>query len=211
MESELIKIVDENGTELGVATREEIHRLGHWHETFHCWFVTRENQVDYIHLQLRSEDKKDYPNLLDITAAGHLLAEETVEDGLREVKEEVGLELALSELIHLGVISYEVEREDLIDRERTHTYLFLHEGPINNYELQKEEVAGIVKIEFQEFSELWAGTREKVCIEGFGETKEGEFFQITDSVGKEAFVPHEEDFYQEIIKKISFHLERTKQ
>ncbi|WP_433750297.1 NUDIX hydrolase [Falsibacillus pallidus] len=209
METELIKIVDENGTELGVAPREEIHRLGHWHETFHCWFVTRENKVDYIHLQLRSEDKKDYPNLLDITTAGHLLADETVSDGLREVKEEVGIELALSELIPLGVIPYEVVRGDLIDRERAHTYLYIQEGPINNYELQKEEVAGIVRIEFSKFRELWTGKSLNVHIEGFCHTKDGEAFIMKETVGKEAFVPHEEEFYQEIIKKISVYLERA--
>lgn len=70
MENEMLKIFDENKHQIGIATREEVHRLGHWHEAFHCWFVSREEEKDYIYLQLRSDMKKDYPSLLDITAAG---------------------------------------------------------------------------------------------------------------------------------------------
>jgi hypothetical protein len=62
METEQLKIFDENRNPIGVASREDVHRLGYWHETFHCWFV-------------------------DITAAGHLMADESVEDGVREIKE----------------------------------------------------------------------------------------------------------------------------
>ena len=68
--------------------REEIHRLGYWHETFHCWFVKKVHNEWMIYFQLRSKEKADYPLLLDITAAGHLLAGETINDGIREIDEE---------------------------------------------------------------------------------------------------------------------------
>lgn len=73
MEKEKLKIFDEQRNHIGVATREEVHRVGHWHEAFHCWFISKEEGIDYIYLQIRSEEKKDYPNLLDITAAGHFI------------------------------------------------------------------------------------------------------------------------------------------
>jgi isopentenyldiphosphate isomerase len=104
MESELIKRFDEHGNQAGVATREEIHKMGYWHETFHCWFIGREEGIDYIYFQIRSGTKKDYSNLLDITAAGHLLAHETIYDGIREVKEEIGIDVSFNELVPLGVI-----------------------------------------------------------------------------------------------------------
>jgi isopentenyldiphosphate isomerase len=68
VENEKLKIFDEHRTQIGVATREEVHRIGHWHETFHCWLISKEGEIDYIYLQIRSDEKKDYPNLLDITA-----------------------------------------------------------------------------------------------------------------------------------------------
>ncbi|MFE4712635.1 NUDIX domain-containing protein [Paenibacillus sp. NPDC056722] len=110
MNSEILKIFDDNRNTIGVSTREEVHRLGLWHETFHCWFISREGNKDYIYLQLRSDQKKDYPNLLDITAAGHLLAHETVLDGIREVHEEIGIEVTIDELESLGVRFYTTRR-----------------------------------------------------------------------------------------------------
>jgi isopentenyldiphosphate isomerase len=68
VENEKLKIFDEHRTQIGVATLEEVHRIGHWHEAFHCWLISKEGEIDYIYLQIRSDEKKDYPNLLDITA-----------------------------------------------------------------------------------------------------------------------------------------------
>jgi hypothetical protein len=54
MENELLKIFDDNSNHIGFATRDEVHRLGFWHETFHCWFISKEEGTDYLYLQLRS-------------------------------------------------------------------------------------------------------------------------------------------------------------
>jgi isopentenyldiphosphate isomerase len=128
LETELIKTFDENGKETGVATREEVHKKGHWHETFHCWFVSREQEKDYIFFQLRSDIKKDYPNLFDITAAGHILAHESIQAGVREVTEEVGIHVSFLDLVPLGVIKYRIEREDLIDNEIAYVFLYNFQG-----------------------------------------------------------------------------------
>lgn len=93
MESERIRVFDADRNPIGIASREEVHRIGYWHEVFHCWIISDEAGVSYIYLQLRSEKKKDYPGLFDITAAGHLLANETIRDGVREIKEEIGISL----------------------------------------------------------------------------------------------------------------------
>ncbi|WP_332310344.1 hypothetical protein [Metabacillus litoralis] len=117
MENELLKIFDDDRNQIGIASREDVHKFGYWHEAFHCWFISKVRDTYYLYLQLRSATKKDYPNLLDITAAGHLLANETVQDGVREIKEEVGIYISFHELIPLGIIDYCVIKEDFIDKE----------------------------------------------------------------------------------------------
>ncbi|MGG2094917.1 NUDIX hydrolase [Bacillus sp. S13(2024)] len=199
MESELLKIFDKHRNPVGVATREEVHKMGHWHETFHCWFISREDGVDYIHFQIRSHTKKDYPNLLDITAAGHILAHETVYDGIREVKEEVGIDVSFDELISLGIINYCVTIEDFIDKELAHVFLYENKKTMDEYKLQIEEVSGVVKAELNSFSKLWFGEVEGIIVEGFEMNEAGEKVLIHKTVDKRNFVPHKHSYYESII------------
>ncbi|MBD8071177.1 NUDIX hydrolase [Bacillus sp. PS06] len=206
-EQEKLKIFDEQGSQIGVATRSEVHRLGHWHEAFHCWFVCHEHGVAYIYLQLRSEHKKDYPNLFDITAAGHLLANEKVEDGVREIKEEIGIDVAIEELIGLGVIKYTVFEEHFIDREFANAFLYICSHPFEDFTLQKEEVSGMVRVKFTDFAQLWTGEKDEVEISGFEVNRDGSKRIIKEVfVHRNQFVPHPDDFYREVVERIGKHL-----
>src|SRR5690606_31139723 len=124
MESETLRIFDQHHKHIGETSREAVHTNGHWHETFHCWFVSREDGTDYIYLQIRSEEKKDYPNMLDTTVAGHLLADEALCDGTREIKEELGLNVPYADLVSLGIIEDRIIHEDFIDYEFVNAFLY---------------------------------------------------------------------------------------
>jgi len=202
METELLKIFDENKNEIGAAPRHEVHRLGYWHETFQCWFVSTEQDTHYIYLQLRSQTKKDYPNLFDITAAGHLLSDESLEDGVREIQEELGVDIPFAQLLPLGKIEYEMINGDLIDREIANVFLYKTNHSLNDFTLQEEEAAGMVKIEFSHFSELWLDKRDTVKINGFQLTKDGGKILIDDEVGQGSFVPHPMNYYETLIQRI---------
>ena len=68
-----------------------MHRDGDWHETFHCWFVEKDDEDMFLYFQLRSKNKKEAPNIWDITSAGHIMHDEDVQSGgLREIEEELG-------------------------------------------------------------------------------------------------------------------------
>ncbi|PEJ34303.1 NUDIX hydrolase [Peribacillus butanolivorans] len=202
MENEMLKVFDADRKQIGVATREEVHRIGYWHEVFHCWFVSREAGVDYIYLQHRCAMKKDYPNLLDITAAGHLLAHETIYDGVREIKEEIGIDVSFAELVPLGIIEYHVTKENFIDKEIANVFLYESTQCFNDFTLQKEEVSGMVKVELDDFEDLWAGTKEEVNIQGFEINHDDHRMMIDQYVGRDKFVPHEVSYYKSIIRLI---------
>ena len=202
MENEQLKIFDEYRNQIGVANRGDVHRLGYWHEAFHCWFISNEIGIDYLYLQLRSNTKKDYPSLLDITAAGHLLANETVQDGIREIEEEIGINIPFQELIPLGIIEYCVMKENFIDKELANVYMYRSEESFGDFILQEEEVAGIVKVEFNHFVDLWFDIREKIKIRGFEIKEDGNKILIDENVGRNKFVPHPIEYYKTVIEKI---------
>lgn len=203
METEVITRCDEDGNPLGRATREEIHKHGYWHRTFHCWFVSHHEGKDWIHLQLRSGAKKDFQNLLDITAAGHLLADETVADGIREVEEELGIGVKFEDLLPLGVIKDEIHLDDFIDNELCQVFLYRLPNHGAPYKLQKEEVAGIIAIDFQEYQELCAGRLREVEGHGFEVQANGAEKAVRKWVSLEAIVPHTREYLHQVCRMIA--------
>ncbi|MHA6529150.1 NUDIX hydrolase [Paenibacillus sp. BAC0078] len=199
MNEEILTTFDAQGNVTGTAPRDEVHRKGLWHETFHCWFVQQRGDDLYIYLQLRSKDKRDYAGLLDITAAGHLLAGETAMDGIREVEEELGLQISYDELIPLGIIPYSMMKEGLIDNERANVFLYSSPFTLEQFRLQREEVAGIVLAEFSDFRKFWQGELEQLDVSGFRVTDSGERITIHETVDITHFVPHDTDYYQQVI------------
>ncbi|MBM7705051.1 YunG family protein [Metabacillus iocasae] len=208
-EQEMLKIFDKHHVEQGIATREDVHKKGYWHEAFHCWFVGEVNGELSIYLQIRSSLKKDYPNLLDITAAGHLLADETIEDGVREVHEELGIQVTMQELVPLGIISYSVAKGAFLDNEFAHVYLYKNAPNFDLFHLQEEEVSGMVRMSLKDFTEMWLGERTTLYGEGF-EVMEGDKHVFYNRIiHKKKFVQHVPAYYETVIKRIE--IERMKE
>jgi len=151
METEMLTIFDESGSEIGVATREEVHNKGYWHQTFQCYVIGKENHEEYMYLQLRSHLKKDFANVYDITAAGHILSNETVADGVREVNEELGLNVTYNQLNSLGMFPNVIETEAIKDHELSHVFLYEMTEPMETFILQREEVSGMAKARLYDF------------------------------------------------------------
>ncbi|MYL33626.1 NUDIX domain-containing protein [Pontibacillus yanchengensis] len=200
MNMETLKVFNEHRQETGVASREEVHQKGLWHETFQCWFVSVEDGKPYVYLQKRSSTKQDFPNLFDITAAGHLLSHETLQDGVREVEEELGLYVSFDELYSGGIKIDPVTLGNFVDREFAHVFIYFCEKDIHDFTLQQEEVSGMIKVELSEFNQLWEEKVDQIRITGFVVDEEGKAEELDESVGRDAFVPHSKEYYQEIVQ-----------
>ena len=135
---EYIDVLDENGRSTGERElRSQAHRGGSWHRVFHLW-VAREDGT--VLLQRRARLKEVAPGKVDVTVGGHLLAGETVFDAVREVEEEIGLEVARERMRHLGTWRTELRQGELIDREHQEVFALINDWPLEQYSLDCSEV-----------------------------------------------------------------------
>ncbi len=147
--AECIEIFDCLFNPIGEADRKQVHKEGLWHQTFHCWLIRKRENNIYILFQKRSANKQDSPNMLDIPAAGHLIAGEKKEDGLRELKEELGIDVDFSTLRYLGIRIEVIEVPGFNNKEFQHVYLLEDNTTLNEFTLQEDEVSGLVEVELQ--------------------------------------------------------------
>ena len=96
--TEYVDIFDANWNPTGeILDKEDAARQSKWHLAAHIWIV---NPKGELLLQLRAPTKSLHPNMWDISSAGHVRAGETVEGGgIREMREELGIDITESQLI----------------------------------------------------------------------------------------------------------------
>ncbi len=98
---ELLDIYDEHEKRIGCAPRDRVHAEGLLHQVVHCWVIGNHQPVLYF--QQRAYDKQDFPGCFDLACGGHIDAGETPEQAaIREIREEIGLQLTQEQLISLG-------------------------------------------------------------------------------------------------------------
>lgn len=175
---EWIDIVTESGTPTGIqAMKEEAHKKGLYHNSVHIWLYTVKGE---ILVQLRHPDKINYPNLWDVSVAGHVSAGESLLNAaVREAQEELGLTITPKELQPIGVHKSEVQhRHDYIDHEFNHIYCCKISGT-DTLSLQQEEVSAVQLIPLTTFAT-----------------------ELDNPKTAANYVPHPKSYYEHIIKEI---------
>lgn len=152
----MIEVISATGEPTGdVVWKSEAHRKGLWHRSFHCWILSPEGP-DLL-VQRRAQAKELWPDKLDVTAAGHLLAGERDLDGLRELEEELGLCVDPSRLIPLETRRVDQEIPAGRNREFQSVYLLLDSTHPAEMRLQTEEVASVVRLRLHEVERMHYG------------------------------------------------------
>ena len=152
-----------------VASREECHKSGLWHRAVYG-FIIDENKN--VLLQKRSANKKLWPNLWDVTAGGHVNVGEFGRQALiREVKEEIGIEITDDDIKYLvGSSSINVQG-DIINKHYNECYIINKTINIEDIKLQEEEVAEVKYFSKEEIlkriSNNYDGLTEKTGVWNF--------------------------------------------
>ena len=139
--TEFFDVLDEQGNKTGkTKARAEVHRDGDWHRAVHIWIVNDKNEAL---LQKRSPNKDSHPNMWDISSAGHLIAgEDNLATAVREIKEELGVDVSASDLRLIGSRKkFGKYATSFINNEFQDVYLLRMSLDVNKLRLQPEEVS----------------------------------------------------------------------
>ena len=206
MDEEILDIFDDNMEHIGTKPRSQVHVDGDWHKGFHCWIVSRVAEEESVVAQLRGPDKKLFPNALDISAAGHLLAGETIQDGLRELEEELGISVPFESLVSLGLRCEAVKIGNLTNREFDDVYLLRHDAPLEDYRLQEDEVTGLVRIRVSDGLDLFGGSCDAIPAKSLV-VRGGRSVVEERSVAVSDFIPRKDAYYLKIFLMAKLYFE----
>ena len=192
--TEEIEIFDANLDPKGKMDRKAAHLSGEWHQTFHLWLCSSRSGGSLL-FQLRSPSAKNFPNMLDVTAAGHLLVGETVEDGTREAKEELGIAV---EDLSLKSLGYRVEVADQENGQKNREYqaVFLSkdERGLDEYKPDPEEVYGVIDVPIAQGFALFQGEIDTLSADYFA-YENGEWCLGNMELKSGHFLPRIQQYY----------------
>lgn len=139
-----------------VKTRDQAIEDADWLGGFHLWIIRTQPKISLV-FQIRSSQKQTWPGKLDVSAAGHYMAGETVKDGLREVHEEIGKDYDFANLTYLGkkvFVGFDPKGRKL--QTVCDVFFIIDDNPLKSYRMQKEEVKGLVVIEIEDLLKVFS-------------------------------------------------------
>jgi len=149
---ELLDIVDENNNLTGKTEEKEIiHKKGLWHREVAIWIMNNKGE---ILIQKRAATKKQNPNKWGLTA-GHIDAGESIESGMRrEILEELGIEINNFSEIEIRKLQEEHHNSNTINNYFAYVFFAKVDYDIQDYTIQKEELAELKYITIEELEEI---------------------------------------------------------
>jgi isopentenyldiphosphate isomerase len=201
MPDEALDIFDEKQNPLGVTGKAEAHRLGLWHYAIHCWLYRVVGSDVRLLFQRRGPAKALYPDLFDISAAGHYRAGEAAADGVREIREELGIEIPFGDLIDLGTRAEVFEDGDIVSREFCRTFLGRTALGPAAFRPAAPEVTALVEVPVVDGLAMCAGTRSAARCSGVRHWA-GQWHEFESQLSLRDLVPRPAAYYLDIFRRV---------
>ena len=199
MHEEFVDIYDDDMKRIGSAVKKDVHKLGLWHKSIHCWLFKRENNHKYVLFQKRAMSKIFMPGYFDVSVAGHYELGEKVSDGFREVNEEFGLDIPNSAWHYLGIKMDVGLSPNTINREFCEVYFAEHNFNLLDIKMSQREVDAVVQIDVEDGKRLFAGEVESIEVKGikWNNAHNGDVYS-SFIVSQPNFIPRTDSYYAKI-------------
>ena len=200
---ELLEIYDPDGHPTGRAkARGPIHRDGDWHLAFYCWIVRAGPDGPELLLQKRSALKDTWPDHFDASAAGHVRFGETRAEMVREVLEELGLEIAADDLVPLPRHRQEHHHANgIVDREHHELHLLRCDQPLERYRPSPLEVSGLVAVPAEAWVALAEARRAAIETELVEFEADGTARRSPLRLGRGDLVPYDAGYHHRLAER----------
>ena len=172
---EMLKVLDENGNFVGkFEKRSVVHQNKLFHDEVALWIIDKENKK--VLVQRRSPNKKQNPNKLAI-CAGHVVADETVEEALlKESKEEIGIDAQNYEVFKLATVKVTKPQNHCF----CHHYYIEANIPLENFVIQEEELSEVFYMDYLKLKALVMANDDEVAFKWTEENKK--IFDLLDKI-----------------------------
>ena len=158
---ELFDVLNERGEYTGkIESREKCHKEGLWHKAVALFIINSKGQVL---LQKMSSKKKMWPNMWDITGGGHVLAGEFgFEAIIREMKEELGIDLEKNDITFLGASVSTNIKGEVVNNHFNEFYIVNKDVDETKLKLDYEEVSEVIWVEKNEIIKRIKNNKEGI-------------------------------------------------
>lgn len=157
---EQVDVLNKDGNPTGeIKSRADVHRDGNWHRTVRIWILNSKHE---LLSQKRSPTKDVSPNCWTASASGHVATGETsIAAALKEIKEELGLELQENEVRYLFTAPRSLKIKTDMINDVADVYLVNKDFETKNLVLQEEEVSEVRWFYYAELEKMIHSTPEQ--------------------------------------------------
>lgn len=158
-----IDIFTDTYEHIGTEDKKLAHQRGLWHRTFSALAINPSTRRVLLQKKSPGRYSFDRPDYADITVGGHYHAGERIENGVREVREELGLDIDYSDLHPIGLRQTAVTlAEDYVEREFQHWHILPITLELEDIPFAGAEVAGLAEIAVDDALSLARGDADAV-------------------------------------------------
>jgi isopentenyldiphosphate isomerase len=200
---ELFDLCDEGGRPLGrTKPRYAVHRDGDWHRAFHCWVVSMIGpDAPLVVLQRRSFQKATWQGLWDVSVGGHYVAGEGVEGGLREIEEELGLQVTPDQLVQAGWRKEQVFYPNgVIEREIQDVYFLSRDVELGQLQPDPAEVIEVALVPTVVLAQLARRRCSSITVPGGQVAPDRQVVSSPQVLTTESLVPRSGDYYAKVAR-----------
>jgi isopentenyldiphosphate isomerase len=160
---DLIDVFNDRYEPVGTEDKKAVHAKGLWHRTFSALAVNPATQRVILPKKAPGRYTFDRPDYADITVGGHYAAGETISEGIREAREDLGLPIAYSDLHPIGLRQTAITlAPDYIEREFQHWHLLPLDIGLEAIPLADAEVSGLVDVSIEDALALAEGSTHSI-------------------------------------------------